>query len=256
MKSKIQANPGSQENSEPTPDIPQDKLRRAFELWVEFLKRSDSYKEHCQFKRDGKQPPPEFDKLNLRMNYLVFDDVYQRSFEETWQSICEIRKLAGDSPPIVNLTEIISSEVDRCIRLFKKTHHNPPTALELKESLVKHMQDQYPFALYIKVRTTYPSYKKIHDQFKEIVRKGKRHISENAYIYPGGNIRYDELQTYLDVYDRFQQGMKMKAIIEELDSNRDGDSGNILREYRRYLKNARAIIKNVEKGVFPGKYST
>jgi hypothetical protein len=98
------------------------------------------------------------------------------------------------------------------------------------------------------------------NEFAKFVRKMKKHpyikscdIRRKRNSFPVGRIR-DELNRYLKVYDLRKTGMKYKHIIKKIGTKaqRDlSDDPDIQRQFIRDFKNAKKIIKNVEKGYFP-----
>jgi hypothetical protein len=80
----------------------------------------------------------------------------------------------------------------------------------------------------------------------------------DQFEWPTGNIRIDELERYLKVYDlkrkdKTNKGVA-KVIYPEYDLSDADLSATALRYVSRDLSKARKIIKNVEMGYFPGKY--
>jgi len=79
-----------------------------------------------------------------------------------------------------------------------------------------------------------------------------------------------ELETYLNVYDLRTAGLSNDEVILKIGKKREKQAiksdikfknqensinpENIRRNYRRCFANAKKIIKNLEKGEFPGKY--
>ena len=64
-------------------------------------------------------------------------------------------------------------------------------------------------------------------------------------------LRIDELKRYLDIFD-LRKKYSMKQIIEMKGKN--SKDTNIVSIFHQDLKRAKKIIKNVEKGYFPGNY--
>jgi len=86
-----------------------------------------------------------------------------------------------------------------------------------------------------------------------IKRRDGRFLMHKTYFKEVGRIRNDDLQRYLKIYDLKKTGMKWQDIFKKTYPNKEWNEDNrrsILTEYGK----ARKIVKNVEKGDFPGKY--
>jgi len=92
-------------------------------------------------------------------------------------------------------------------------------------------------------------------QFDEGLRFESLRFSSNRFDCPAGNLRLDELQRYLKAYDLKKEGKTNKEIAEIIYPKFDPKIQDTKRRVMRDRKNAENIIKNVEQGVFPGKYS-
>ena len=75
-----------------------------------------------------------------------------------------------------------------------------------------------------------------------------------TYFKKVGRIRYDELQRYLKIYDLKKTGMKWKDIFKKTYPDMTWDEQNTRRSIHTEYEKAKKIIKNVEKGDFPGRY--
>jgi hypothetical protein len=83
-------------------------------------------------------------------------------------------------------------------------------------------------------------------------------LKSDQFLWPTGNIRVDELERYLKVYDLKRKGKTNKEVAKiiypEYDLSDADLNATALRYVSRDLSKARKIIKNVEMGYFPGKY--
>ena len=104
--------------------------------------------------------------------------------------------------------------------------------------------------------------KKLKEKREQPLTKQYRRIIKQ-YDFPTTNISdHKKLKLYLDVYDLQKSGYDPEEIIKKIGTNEDIDSINndlpnkddILRKYRRYKEKAEKIIKNAERGYFPGEY--
>lgn len=230
-----------------------DKLRSILELWVEYLKRSDKYKAYCELIRQG--TTFQDNDSAMFINYSLFGDVYTQSLENILSSVNDWNSFFT---PIYDYSEHISNDIDLCINHFEKTYNRKPTIEEIKIFLIEIMRDSSK--LYLKIDITDVTAEEITEAFSQrLIITNKETLQQKGrkkpFLYPSTRIRLDELKRYLRVYDLSRQGLKMKDIIKELNPSSDNTDVDVQRSFYRDLENAKNIIQNVEKGIFPGNYS-
>ena len=243
------------------------ELKNIYRLWIEYLKLSVPYQEFCYFMnvRDKITLSPVPDELKgkegLIVNYLIFGNIFEKSFEEIWPSIDFWNAVAS---PISDFGESISSLIDDCIDNFKKEHGKEPTSQDIKNILVKTFDD--PTKLYIKIDLTKGTLGEVVDQFKKMINEyrnvrimshfiNQSKISLSLFLKQHTRVNLKKLQRCLDIYKlKNIERLTMKQEIEKIGDNADIDDPSdkdIQSPYWRDLKRAKEIIKHVEKCTFP-----
>lgn len=253
------------------------KGKEIYKLWWEYLKRSDDYKEFCEWMRkkriNNKIPVPDKFKKDSKgnapkelINFLTFHDIHAFSFDEWW----EIHKERLDYKktyhnllkPIEDYANFIEGDFDDCIESFKRYEGREPSLKEFKKYFCQLLKQRSSMFSYFMVTITEDK-SVLKNEFNKIIssQRKKPYVKSSISIkrnsYPRRDekhIRIDELKKYLDVYDLRQQKLKPKEIIKRINSNDDPDDLDIQRAYRDHFQKAKKIIKFVERGIFPGWY--
>jgi len=202
--------------------------------WYEFLKRSDNYKKCCKSK--GK------DKLSEL--FKDFGDVFNNDFKTWWK------------------------ENDRGVNLFAEELYEKPTFKELVKSNDMLQSDEI---INIQVPLTLPK-RFLTQQFHKLLKsrhtgtKGKRFNEISTARYPiTSRYSIQSLKIMLRIYDYklnnpkaplWKIGKDCKVMIQEFDvkTKKDyvgADLNKVSNAVHRYLKKAKCIIQNVERGKFP-----
>lgn len=116
--------------------------------------------------------------------------------------------------------------------------------------------------MYLKVNVIGTTREDLVKEFRKLIKARKKaplvqaieNIDKIARK-PFAHARFEELQRYLRIYDKRQKGLQWNKIVEEETGRPDDkkyDFQNLIRKYMKDAQKARKIIKNVEKGVFPG----
>ena len=255
--------------------MPGNNEKDIFYLWREYLKRSDDFMEFCEWvierrKNPNIPVPDKFKKTKTHgapkelFNYLTFGNLLSPyTFEEWWEYRTENinhRKAHSIPKPVEDFTEIVGDYIDRCVSRFKEREARNPSIDELKACLYASMK-RLPF-LYLMVD---PANEDTKSQFNAILKDRKRSDSTiRSWVFtqkirstPMGTIRLSELEQYLKIFDLKKQGHTIRQIIEEAGTEaqkQDPDNHDTHRLFRLHLQKARKIIRNVERGIFPGKY--
>lgn len=255
--------------------MPEQNKKDVYRLWREYLKRSDGFMEFCKWMIEKRKNPdlPVPDKFKKTtkhgapkelFNYFIFGNLlWSYTFEDWWKYNTENMNYSAEHTTpksIEDFTDVISDYIDRCVSRFKDHEEREPTIEELKASLYARMK-RFPF-LYLMVD---PASEDVKSQFSAILRGSKKNdqmvrsyiLTKKQRSRPVGTIRLSELEQYLRIYDLKAKGLTIKKIIEEVGTeSQKQDSGNhdTHRLFRLHLQKARKIIKNVEQGIFPGKY--
>lgn len=244
-----------------------NELKDVYRLWVEYLKLSLSYQEYCDLMKRKKEIPlsllpNEFKgKEGLIVNYMIFGNIFEKSFEEIWPSIDFWNAVAS---PISDFGESISSLIDNCIDNFKKEHGKEPTSQDIKNILVKTFDD--PTKLYLKIDLTKGTLDEIVDQFKNMINEyrnvrimshfiNQSKISSSLFLKQHTRVNLKKLQRCLDIYKLKKiERLTMKQVIEKIGDKADIDDPSdkdIQSPYWRDLKRAKDIIEHIEKCTFP-----
>jgi|GEM_PF-3638615 len=251
-----------------------------YKLWWEYLKRSDNYKEYCEFvrkfiKEKGKFPQAEQCPEKFQKNYngefdvyLDFGDVFSRSFDKWW----EIHKILETKRNEVTREKVeiydINEEIDSYIEDFKKVNGREPTLCEFKKGVS--LGKMLGINLYLKIDLLSSArIKGLIVLIGKIIRERRnslRRLRCRVNLEPFSNTIYKEfyspkiveLKRYLHVYDLKEKGLEITDIIKKLEPSKvfsDFEEENIVvRTYNLDIQRAKKIIKNVELGFFPGEY--
>lgn len=163
------------------------------------------------------------------------------------------------TPPIVILGRI-EDLLEGVHSQTKKLLKREPSIDEYKEKIYgKTWEAGDREGLYLIVDTLENTKEVLIEEFTKIIKAMKKdpsHVHRDARLSgkPTTRIRLDELTRYLQIYDLWKQGHKMKEIVATIDPNNISDDAHVLRAFRRDLSKAKKIIKNVEQGHFPGDY--
>ena len=154
---------------------------------------------------------------------------------------------------IQNYSKFAEKDFSAFINYFKKSHGREPTISEFKKIYYKdHIDSQL---LIIDPRLHEP---------KEVIKELSKILKEIFGNYRSRMVRIDELTRYLQVYDLWKQTdengkrkFTLKEIIKRVGNKpqkEKADDANVQRAFRADLAKAKRIIKNTERGIFPGKY--
>jgi hypothetical protein len=268
-------------------------LKEVYRVWVEYLKESKGYKQYCETTEMRKTYPlevitcyswaeglsfsigldgAETDFLKL---YLVFGDIHSSKFnyERWWNNrMLKLIKYASQHAPSPILL------ADRFIRLYAATLSKETS------DLIKRGRKRIPPAFFkelltrklgtnkgsisLRVNSYYRTDVLIKEFTKLVEKHKKRHriTDETEDLFhnllvptPIAGRIVSELEDYLKVFRYRKDKQKWIDIIREMNKayiDNDGkliDSGRIL--FLGYHRKAKRIINNVERGIFPGKYT-
>ncbi|NPU86401.1 MAG: hypothetical protein HPY65_18135 [Syntrophaceae bacterium] len=254
--------------------------REIYELWWEYLKRSDNYKIYCESQpypvqiiknedrsysiiEDGRivdyeLGTPENERTmyiwSLQRNYEFFGDIFNSSFNDWWKN----RKKRKDLRVLDLNDQDICTMLPEYVNQFRR-HMDSKKIIKTPEDSIRLLtkaECSYVFVAVPMVGNI--TIEDISKQIADIRLKWKKDLVYRVadYIFkrfamPISRVRYEELKRYLKVYDLQQQGLKIKEIAAMLDPKRTGEHPDIQRSFRSDLQKARNIIRNVELGIFP-----
>lgn len=234
-------------------------LKETYKLWVEYLKRSEDYKTVCQYVAQNKgqlslAPLPDGLKGKERLvtTYLFFGDVYTKALDDIIFSIEMWKEIfSTDSSPIMDYSDLVESEIDRIVRIFKKSNKREPNINELKN--VFSLSLKKSGAIYLKVEISVATREQLEKRFSKILTEQKKQLKKIPSLSPPGT-SLEELELFLRVFDYRKERLDWDKILSIEPHSKKANFENTKRTFKRYLQYAKRIIKNVEKGIFPGEY--
>ena len=277
-----------------------DELSRKkyFHLCWEYLKRSDDYREFCEWRQglDIKIPPlnnlnkvplpKKFQSITpgkvhpfLEIYHFWGAQIFSGDFDSWWKLFEEGNRLLG---PVVPFTETIDEyfegirletkeDAEQVLNSLKKTASVfPLTNNETIEEIIAEYHrivmkklidtiDSYP-RIFLDIRIDRSiSIEKLQKEIIKAFRKELKNKLETRkwvngiWFYPNGPNRFSELERYLKIFSLKKEGKQYRQIASEVYPKKFFDE-NLRRVLNKEWKKAQRIIRNVEMGVFPGKY--
>ncbi|MBL7175276.1 MAG: hypothetical protein ISS66_05560 [Desulfobacteraceae bacterium] len=217
-----------------------DDQKELYRLWFEYLKRSDDYKEYCEFVRlkianpflpypdkfEGGGDSMAHKRLFFQNVYKMFFNVHEINFQKWWQHRNEKIAFEQNSPSGGLIEELrttiifdylegllnVEDGLEYCISNFAELEGREPTARELKDCYVGNLKDNPEIMLLMVSLNFEPKdIKKAFDQIIESKKQEFANLKPGRWITvyrnkkPTGKPRIDELQKYLDVYDLWKE---------------------------------------------------
>jgi hypothetical protein len=252
-----------------------DELSRKkyFQLCWEYLKRSDDYRDFCEWRKktntviyplnnlQNADIPQKFQSsINGELHtffgiYSFWNDVFSNKFNRWWGLFQKGNRLFGAVAPFVDTVDEYFEDI--------MVDYHPNQGLSPKETMeeLKKSITSYPrIVLDIRIdrSLTIESLQKeiLRVFMQELKNKMKEKFWQGIWFYPTGRIRFDELERYLKIYDLSKKrGMKSKEIAAAIKVYSKRPFNESLRiVLKKEKKKAHNIIRNVERGDFPGKY--
>lgn len=242
-----------------------EKVRKYYQLYYEYLKRSEDYKRFCRWMREegkdlNKAVPKQYRKdkhgfvPKIVSVFMMFNDVHVFSFDEWWDYSEGFQGVADwryENSMLHYTDTLLEHELDNCINSFRKFEGREPSLEEFKQYFLQTQKNKYGAEAYrdrllLFIAPSSLKTEMLVKRFREIIskyKKGKR-----------TKIAWDELGKYLLVYDLKKKGLKWKEIIKQIEPHKSIDDDSVRRHFLMYNKKAKQIIANVETGRFPGKY--
>jgi hypothetical protein len=250
-----------------------ENRKNIYKLWWEYLKRSDDYKAHCEKYPDAVVNSRLFgisywgdpDDEELQKNIMkwerasCFGNVHKDSFEVWWKKFKQL-------PDEKSTIEELSPHIDEIIENANSSTQGRKSIKSTSKSLREYMEHScFPY-IYLRINADTFTTNDIKE-IKRIIKSKKVDFVKRrdsgrwdfryytrTYFKKVGRIRYDELQRYLEIFDLRKTGMKWKDIFEKTYPTMTWDQQNARRSIHTEYEKAEKIIKNVEKGNFPGKH--
>ena len=262
----------------------EQSLKRTYKVWWDYLKLSIKYKDFYKLmsRAKGKSGREHFDILasinnlewarkdhpdfsdpwDMTKSYFFFGNVYRQQFDTWWEKnkgVFMRPVFEFSDPDALVFIELQLSDTYRYLRKYDKNYI--PKLVDIVKMFTKD-NDYFYFGIpkegmnandiskeitRIKDKLKkQPASSKINDPFRHPMPIGKAHLVE--------------LEKYLEIYQkRLKKGLSITDIIIEKEGvtirEKKGELQHLQSEYSDYVEKARRIIKNVEKGCFPGTYS-
>jgi hypothetical protein len=235
------------------------------QLWWEYLRRSKKYQELCDWYREDRESmtfaPVPVKFLDITNTFRDNGDVHRLTFEQwmPWK-IKKITEKAGRYKK-----EIFTEYKNFVMRDIQFTISNMKKILDRDPSLDE-------FLDFFSCRGFEPGFYVLNPfgvNPKTAVQEIKDFLEDSAKHRKAG-LRYDDLKTYLKVYDLTEDGKTIHEIILNFYPDYDPSPSLNLpveiydkelskresqqRVFYRYREKAEKIIKNTEQGFFPGQY--
>jgi hypothetical protein len=258
-------------------DVKKPSEKEIYRLWWEYLKRSEKYKNYCDFIREfskikikkgetDKSPASdklikssytlELDELEfdyMHRNYEYFGNIFTNSFDEWWK----MDKTSQHKLPVIVLNDPNAyKSLPFFAGEFRKQQKAKKKSLSPEEMLKILIEKEYEFIFLAVPMVGGVTMDDISKQIANIRKKWAKDFdiedfNSRRFSRPVSRVRYTELKRYLRVYDLKKQGLKMKEVIAQINPDQKGDSANVLRSFYMDLQKAKKIIENVESGSFP-----
>ena len=272
----------------------EQKDKEAYKLWWEFLKLSDNYREFVENppwkrKRLGPGPhtitiPLKWDSESYKFYYetnfgsnfkkgvspdsliqtsYLFGNVHELSFEGFWKNLPGRRKKLSKHKKIP--VSEFKSEFEFWSSIYEmdcKQKSKKPDFEDFKKLILNCLKNNEKRYLTIDLRCPIGEINNSIKQFvnKDIKKGIKDKITKDKWLkcyqlcFPTPNLRVDEVNRYLKVLKIFKSGLKGKSAFKELNPNGDYDDPDQRTAFYSDKRKAERILKNVEKGYFPGIY--
>ncbi|HUN55326.1 MAG TPA: hypothetical protein VMU29_09240 [Smithella sp.] len=236
----------------------EEKLE-VYRLWWEYLKRSEQYKEFCKnYSNLGKDlygPSHE-----VFLNYLIFfGNIFEKSFDD-WRNE-SLRKNGGlpGSRPVLDLRdkESYSRMYFKSLVNWDNNSQSLPNEKQIWEII--NYETQYIFLAVPVVgredmKMIAKQIKRLRDKYKKTTTVKEADKEIRKFRMTSTRLISNELKYYLKVYDYRRKGLSMAEVIKEMAPGENCKDMGVQDKFYRFQRYATKIIKNVEKGTFPGKY--
>lgn len=236
--------------------------KELYRLWVEYLKESKAYKIACERLSliAGIIPTHKINEVHKAsqdfyefLNYLRFGNIHDSSwdFESWWRFFQDERKQAEEVSPLYFWDLMVSDKIDSVIQSYIRREGTSPTLDQFKRPFVEAMVNALMHGEF--------SYPQVVPQKKPEIRQFQAILG----LTPFYARERKKLQTYLEVYRLFAQGLAWNNVIKKMPHIHNQaksvtlnpkDIETMRRTVYRYREKAEKIIENVEKGIFPGEY--
>lgn len=249
----------------------EDSRKRIYKLWFEFLLLSKSYQDYCEWKRTKRKKtsdelPEKFGKadviISFIIGYLNFGDIYKMPFNKWWEIKKSFFLTRKPNRSVVNFTNLLETEIVFAIESFKDAEGRDPSLNEFKEYFIELMDSPKRVLISVNLATR-ETIEDLSLQFDKLIRHLRPKFNFNHWpwkwkfpTFPTTTKRIDTIQRYLDVYKLILQGYSPPEIASRIEyySGHKSAPRERHRMIQSDIKKGEGIIRNVEQGIFPGKY--
>jgi len=260
------------------------KEKEKYQVWWEYLKLSDDYKNYCSKpfihrlkkakirNRPPKLVPPLYLYIDVESGelpgdifetYETFGDVHSSSFEDFWNK--KGKFLKNDDKNSIH--ELRDSFPFLC-SWYETFHLKLNRQKKSWSSFKSYLEDTFTLEggrLFLEI-DIYKPIGKIKKEFDALLnshlkksnvaayrKKTKWAICRNRVYTP--NLRLDEVKRYLEVLKIYKiEGLRGKAAFKAVNPKGNYDDSDEVSAFHSDRRKGKRIVKNVEKGFFPGKY--
>lgn len=269
-----------------------EKDKEIYRLWIEYLKESEPYRIICNKLRKDyvltEQEFAKYDELSQMMGpkemgysdyvsflenhyYKYFLDIHVLDFDIIWANMCDRFKHSDRNKFIIPLNnEILGMIMQNFAEALKdiSIQQNGSISIDDVCDLVVQFFGENDYGIFVFVQKRQKK-ELLIARFLDIINDLKTEIQICKYderletnscgrptpVLMRGTA---ELKTYLEVYRQRNNNIKWKNIINAMRPSYIDKNGHVTEDGRTvflgYYRKAKKIIKNVEQGLFPGKY--
>ena len=248
----------------------ESSYKKIYRIWFDYLRASEDYKKYCSLMRKRKASPnwqlsqkSRFQtKIVHVIGYSHFGDIFRPTFDKWWEKKKSFLLSRSPKRSVVNFMKMMEEEMEAAIQEFKFAEGRDPSLEEFKHYFIERLA---PHKMAI-LKVTFRNYQTVEDltlQFRKIIgqlkpqrnAKGSQHW-DWEWQRPTTRKRMEEIQRYLDVYKLHLTGYPWSEMAKRIKFYSEHASAprEINRMMQSDTRKAEAILRNVEKGIFPGKY--
>jgi hypothetical protein len=231
------------------------KIRNPYQLWYEFLKRSEKYKKFCEDMRASQDQDSTAENAKLLDTYFSWGDVYVNPFHKSYGEF-KRNCIPITREAVVDYKVEFRKRATDIIINYKK-YYGKKISFPIFISRIE--RDFKRQTIVLKIDPTGGMNSEILAKVEEALEEKRRQSSTKALVRiecinnhlttDTPNIEY--LKNSLIVYDLQKSGMKYRAIAAALDLPKWGD---VERNLKRHKAAAIKLITGAEQGIFPGDY--
>lgn len=251
------------------------KSKEYYSLMWEYLKRSDKYRIFCEtfsnkdpldifvsneistFSKKHKIKPQVF------INYFsAFGNIYNRNFDDWWnENVQYLRSgtlMVSDLSTDGKFHAALTNHILGIIYQYRnKTKFSSEDIFKIIKSIKYYFSHKDTDSIYLRLNVGRKiNYNDVSKIIRKIVEE-RSNAPQPSLSVKSSRFMNKDLDYYLTVFDLKEQKLTYKQIIEKIGTRKeklDSKNRGIWSSYARMVRHVKIIIKNIEKGSFPGKY--